>query len=147
MSKFSDFFRGFRERYDAQVIRNKAMDEFLCGAKENCSNIDKIKGMVEALAESISSINKKVDNLTEHVQHIDGRLEVIGKGTKMELFDTLYHWKKILVDERKWASAAEKKEVKEIYEVYHDELNGNGQGEVYYNLIMALPEQPPVSNS
>jgi len=59
----------------------------------------------------------------------------------MELFDTLYHWKKILVDERGWASAAEKKEVKQIYEIYHDELGGNGQGEVYYNQIIALPEQ------
>jgi hypothetical protein len=50
----------------------------------------------------------------------------------MELFDTLYHWKKILVDERKWASAAEKKEVNDIYEVYHEGLKGNGQGKVYY---------------
>ena len=61
----------------------------------------------------------------------------------MELFDTLYHWKKILVDDRKWASSAEKREVKEIYEVYHDGLHGNGQGEVYFKEIMDLPETPP----
>lgn len=146
-NKFSDFFRGFKERYDAQVLRNKAMDEFLCGAKENCTKIDGIKTAVEDLAKSILKINDKVDHLTEHVEHIDGRLEIIGKGTKMELFDTLYHWKKILVDERKWASAAEKKEVKEIFEVYHDGLKGNGQGEVYFNQIMALPETDPSLNN
>jgi len=64
----------------------------------------------------------------------------------MELFDTLYNWKKILVDERGWASEAEKKEVKEIYEVYHDGLDGNGQGEVYFKQIMALPETPQSNN-
>ena len=64
----------------------------------------------------------------------------------MELFDTLYHWKQILVDDRGWASEAEKREVKDIYEVYHDGLNGNGQGEVYYNEIITLPEIPPTNN-
>ncbi len=146
MSKFTDFFKGFRERYDAQVIRNKQMDEFLCGARDNCLKIDGIKVAVESLAEVVSKTSAKVDKLTSHVEHLDGRLEIIGKGTKMELFDTLYHWKKILVDERGCATAAEKKEVKEIFEVYHDELKGNGQGEVYFRQIMALPEEAPKDN-
>ena len=30
-----------------------------------------------------------------------------------------------------------------IYEVYHNGLDGNGQGEVYFKQIMALPELPP----
>ena len=143
MSKLVDFFKGFRERYDAQVIRNKQMDEFLCGAKDNCTKINDIKIAVESLAEVVGNIGKKVDNLTEHVEHIDGRLEIIGKGTKMELFDTLYHWKKILCDDRGCATDAEKREVKEIFEVYHDGLKGNGQGEIYFNQIMALPEKAP----
>lgn len=143
MNKLVDFFKGFRERYDKQVIRNQQMDEFLCGARENCLKIDGIKTAVEALAGVVDKISNKVDQLTDHVAHIDGRLEIIGKGTKMELFDTLYHWKKILVDERGCATAAEKKEVKEIFEVYHDELKGNGQGEVYFHQIMALPEVAP----
>ena len=45
----------------------------------------------EDLAKSILKINDKVDHLTDHVEHIDGRLEIIGKGTKMELFDTLHN--------------------------------------------------------
>lgn len=143
MSKFTDFFKGFRERYDAQVIRNKQMDDFLSEAKDNHLKIDGIKTAVDALADIVGKISAKVDKLTSHVENIDGRLEIIGKGTKMELFDTLYHWKKILVDERKCATAAEKKEVKEIFEVYHDELKGNGQGEVYFHEIMALPEAAP----
>ena len=94
----------------------------------------------------MSDIEAKVDKLQKHVDRIDDALDTIGKGTKMELFDTLYHWKKILVDDRGWASEAEKHEVKEIYEVYHDELKGNGQGEVYYKEIIKLPEKPPTNN-
>ena len=58
----------------------------------------------------------------------------------MELFDTLHNQRMFLVVNKKWASAAEKKEVKDIWQVYHEELGGNGQGEHYYNEIMALPE-------
>lgn len=146
MSKLSDFFLGFKKRYDAQVIRNQKMDEFLSGAHDNCTKIDGITHAVADLTAKVESIGTKVDNLQTDITHINGRLEIIGKGTKMELFDTLYNWKKILVDDRGWASEAEKKEVKEIYEVYHDGLDGNGQGEVYFNQIMALPESAPSNN-
>lgn len=122
------------------------MDEFLSGAHDNCTKIDGITHAVADLTAKVESIGTKVDNLQTDITHINGRLEIIGKGTKMELFDTLYNWKKILVDDRGWASEAEKKEVKEIYEVYHDGLDGNGQGEVYFNQIMALPESAPSNN-
>ena len=58
----------------------------------------------------------------------------------MELFDTLHSWRINLVIQKKWASPSEKREVEEVYRVYHDELHGNGQGERYYNEIMTLPE-------
>ena len=146
MSKLSDFFLGFKRRYDAQVVRNQKMDEFLSGAHDNCVKIDGITHAVADLTTKVENIGTKVDNLQADITHINGRLEIIGKGTKMELFDTLYNWKKILVDDRGWASEAEKKEVKEIYEVYHNGLDGNGQGEVYFNQIMALPETSPSNN-
>ena len=146
MGKLSDFFLGFKRRYDAQVIRNEKMDQFLTHATENNKKIDHLTSAVGNLTTQVTNIGTKVDNLQADITHINGRLEVIGKGTKMELFDTLYNWKKILVDERGWASEAEKKEVKEIYEVYHDGLDGNGQGEVYFNQIMALPETPQSNN-
>lgn len=143
MSKFVDFFTGFKKRYDAQIIRNQKMDEFLEDSKGNRSKIEEFARTIENLQTDVKTINTKVDAMQTDIKHINGRLEIIGKGTKMELFDTLYNWKKILVDERGWASAAEKKEVTEIYEVYHDGLDGNGQGEVYFKQIMALPETPP----
>ena len=146
MSKFIDFFTGFKKRYDAQVIRNQKMDEWLSGAHDSCTKIDGITNAVKNLAKDVEKIGTKVDNLQADVSHINGRLEIIGKGTKMELFDTLHNWKKILVDERGWASEAEKKEVKEIYEVYHDELKGNGEGKIYFEQIIALPETPPSNN-
>ena len=102
------------------------MDKFLDRAEENNEKLHEMIAAVDNLSGKMCKVESKVDKLQDHVTHIDGRLAIIGEGTKMELFDTLYHWKKILVDDRGWASAVEKKEVKDIYEVYHDGLDGNG---------------------
>lgn len=88
----------------------------------------------------MTTVKSKVTSLEQSVEQINGRVETLGRGAKMELFDTLHNWRVILVAEKKWASVAEKKEVENIWEVYHKELGGNGQGERYYNEIMALPE-------
>ncbi len=143
MSKLADFFKQFKRRYDEEQRRLIRMDRFLDRAEKNNETLQGVVNSVEKMSGQINELQNTVDNLQSHVTHIDGRLAIIGEGTKMELFDTLYHWKKILVDERKWASAAEKKEVKDIYEVYHEGLKGNGQGKVYFEQIMNLPEDPP----
>lgn len=88
----------------------------------------------------MQQVKTQVNTLEDNIKQINGRLGVLGKGTKMELFDTLHNQRMFLVVNKKWASAAEKKEIKDIWEVYHEELGGNGQGEVYYKEIMALPE-------
>ena len=126
MSKLGDFFQHFKARYDEEQRRHMRMDEFLDKAEENNEKLKEVATTVSTLSGQVSEIKTKVDNLQTHMTHIDGRLSIIGEGTKMELFDTLYNWKKILVDDRGWASAAEKKEVKDIYEVYHEGLHGNG---------------------
>lgn len=146
MSKLGDFFKHFKNKYDEEQKRLMRMDKFLDKAEENNEKLHDMVIAVDNMSGKISEIESKVDNLQRHVTHIDGRLVIIGEGTKMELFDTLYHWKKILVDDRKWASEAEKREVKDIYEVYHEGLNGNGQGKVYFEQIMNLPEVPPSNN-
>lgn len=142
MSKFWDFINHIAQKRREHVERLIKMDEFLDNQKDNCLRITEIKDDMKYLKETVDGIDTKVNGLENDISHINGRLEIIGKGTKMELFDTLYHWKKILTD-RGWASPVEKKEVEEIYKVYHDGLGGNGQGEVYYNTIMALPEKEP----
>ena len=146
MSKFVDFFKHFKDRYDEEQRRSMRMDKFLDNAEENQDKLKEVVQAVDNMSGKMLEIESKVDNLQSHVTHIDGRLSIIGEGTKMELFDTLYHWKKILVDERKWASAAEKREVNDIYNVYHEGLKGNGQGKIYYEQIMALPETPPTNS-
>ena len=146
MSKLGDFFLHFKHRYDEEQKRLIRMDKFLDNAEENTEKLKEMIIAVDNLSGKMSEVETKVDKLQDHVDHIDGRLSIIGEGTKMELFDTLYHWKKILVDDREWASSVEKKEVKDIYEVYHDGLNGNGQGKVYFEQIMNLPETPPSNN-
>lgn len=142
MSKFWDFINHIGKKRREHIERLIRMDEFLDNQKDNCLRITEIKDDMKYLKETVDGIDIKVNGLENDIGHINGRLEIIGKGTKMELFDTLYHWKKILTD-RGWASPVEKKEVEEIYKVYHDGLGGNGQGEVYYNIIMALPEKEP----
>ena len=132
MSKLAEFFKHFKNRYDEEQKRLMRMDRFLDKAEENNDKLKDVVSAVDNLSGQVSEIKTKVDKLQSHMTHIDGRLAIIGEGTKMELFDTLYNWKKTLVDDRGWASAAEKKEVKDIYEVYHEGLRGNGQGKVYF---------------
>ena len=143
MSKLGDFFKHFKNKYDEEQRRLMRMDRFLDKAEKNNDTLQGVVNSVEKIGGQVTELQGKVDNLQSHMSHIDGKLAIIGEGTKMELFDTLYNWKKILVDERGWASAAEKKEVKDIYEVYHEGLKGNGQGKVYFDQIMTLDETPP----
>ena len=146
MSKLGDFFKHFKDKYDEEQKRLMRMDKFLDRAEENNDKLHQVVTAVDNISGQVEELKSKVDDLQGHITHMDGRLAIIGEGTKMELFDTLYNWKKILVDERKWASAAEKREVNDIYSVYHDGLNGNGQGKVYFEQIMALPEEPTSNN-
>lgn len=146
MSKLGDFFKHFKNKYDEEQRRLMRMDRFLDRAEKNNDTLQGVVNSVEKMSGQVTELQTKVDNLQNHMTHLDGKLAIIGEGTKMELFDTLYNWKKILVDDRKWASAAEKKEVNDIYEVYHEGLKGNGQGKVYYEQIMNLPEEPPANN-
>ncbi len=146
MSKLGDFFKHFKNKYDEEQKRLMRMDRFLDRAEENQDKLKEVVMAVDNMSGKVSTLESKVDHLQDHVEHIDGRLAIIGEGTKMELFDTLYNWKKILVDERGWASAAEKREVQDIYSVYHDGLKGNGQGKVYFEQIMQLSEVPPTNN-
>ena len=145
MSKFWDFINHIGKEYRKRLERNIKMDEFLDGQKDNCLKIADISKDMKYLKETVCNINDKVNQLEGNITHINGRLEIIGSGTKMELFDTLYHWKKMLCD-RGWATVAEKHEVEEIYKIYHDGLGGNGQGEHYYQQIMDLPENDPSNN-
>ena len=125
VSKITDFFLGFKRRYDAQVIRNEKMDEFLASAKTNFDKIGEMNNTMADLGTTVASLETKVDNLQTHIGQLDDRLDTIGRGTKMELLETLYRWRKILV-ERGWRTKEEMKEIKDIYELYHKKLEGNG---------------------
>ena len=140
MSKLTDFFLGFKRRYDEQVIRNKNMDEFLKSAKDNFDKIGEMNTTVTNLDTKVANLETKVDNLQTDMTNMNGRLEVIGRGTKIELLETLYRWKKLLI-ERGWSTKEETKEIEELYDIYNKKLEGNGQGTQYYHEIMALPEK------
>lgn len=147
MANFFSSLKHLPDMYYNWRKLDEGLEKLLENSDETQNQLQNIQSSLDAVEDNVAETQARVKGLEDQVNHINGRLEVIGRGTKMELFDTLYHWKKILVDDRKWASAAEKHEVKEIYEVYHDGLKGNGQGEVYFREIMALPEEPPRLNN
>jgi len=140
MSKLGDFFLGFKKRYDAQVIRNEKMDEFLATAKENFDKIGSISTTVENLNTKVATLGSEVTGLKEQMADMNGRLEVIGRGTKIELLETLHKWRSMLVN-RGWKTKEEMGEVKDLYELYNKKLKGNGQGTAYYHEIENLPEK------
>lgn len=138
--KIKAFFKGIGSLYYNWRKRNEDLTNFLANAKTNSDKLDSIGSSVKSINDDLQTLKGQVTILGEQVTHINGRLEVIGNGTKMELFDTLHSWRMELVVRRGWASKAEKTEVKNIWDIYNGELKGNGQGEVYYKEIMALPE-------
>lgn len=140
MSKLSDFFLGFKKRYDAQVIRNKKMDEFLETAQANFNKIGEMNTSIGTLNTKVGALETTIETLQTDVNTMNERLEVIGRGTQIELLETLYRWRKLLV-ERGWKTKEEMKEVEELYELYNKKLKGNGQGTAYYHEIQALPEK------
>lgn len=170
MSKIIDYLNKLGERHRKRIEREIKMDEFLNGSKDNCLRINEINKGIKTLAStvddinakvknleptvggikekisnmeySVDSIGAKVDNLENEMDRLHARLDMIGQGTQKELFDTLYHWNKILV-ERGWKTSLEMDEIDSIYNIYHDGLGGNGQGEKYYKEIEALPEKKP----
>ena len=95
---------------------------------------------VNNLDTKVTELESKVNNLSENMVTMNDHLEVIGRGTKIELLETLYRWKKLLV-ERGWRTKEETKEVEDLYTIYNKKLKGNGQGTSYYNEIKALPEK------
>lgn len=140
MSKLSDFFLGFKKRYDAQVIRNEKMDEFLSSAKDNFDKIGEMNTSITNLDTKVTALESQMGTLQTNVKTMNDRLEVIGRGTKIELLETLYRWRKLLV-ERGWKTKEEMKEITDLYEIYNKKLEGNGQGTQYYHDIQALPEK------
>lgn len=132
MSKFIDFFKKIPITYYNWKKRNENLEKFLNSSKNNEEKISEISRNVKTLTAIVNDTKDKV-------QQIDQRLDVIESGTKIELFDTLHNWRVILVS-RGWASAQEKKEIQNIWHIYHEELKGNGQGARYYEEIMNLPE-------
>ena len=140
MQKVWEWFKKIPNAYYNWKKRNEDLTQFLKDSRDHKEKIDHIDHMVTSLDSDVQHVKERIQNLEMQVDQVNGRLETIGRGTKMELFDTLHNWRVLLVVHRKWASPAEKREIEEIYRIYHDDLNGNGQGERYYNEIMALPE-------
>lgn len=140
VKKIWGFLQKIPNAYYNWKKRNEDLTKFLANADANCSNIAHINHSIDKLTGSITIINDKIDRLKNQMVEMNGRMEIIGHGTKMELFETLLNFREEFVVRRGWASAAEKRDVEEIYTIYHDQLKGNGQGEQYYKEIIALPE-------
>ena len=133
MSKVADFLKDFFNFFYRVRLRREKIDRLIDNHEESVSAIKDIKQNIEALQNRIDGIQTQINDIIPH-------LDAIKHGTKMELFETLHNWFVLLVVKRGWASPEEKKEVEEIYVIYHNQLSGNGNGERYYKEIIALPE-------
>ena len=133
MSKVADFLKDFFNFFYRVRLRSEKIDRLLDNHEESLSAIKDIKQNIEILQNRIDGLQTQINDIIPH-------LDAIKHGTKMELFETLHNWFVLLVVKRGWASPEEKKEVEEIYVIYHNQLNGNGNGERYYKEIIALPE-------
>lgn len=133
MGKVAEIFKGIPGAYYDWRKRNEKIDKLL----DNYTNtLDKLS----ELQEVFSTRTEELRSLQSDVRILISNLDTVKHGTKMELFETLHNWHELLVVKRGWATALEKKEVEEIYTIYHDKLEGNGNGERYYKDILALPE-------
>ena len=133
MSKVANFLKDFFNFFYRVRLRSEKIDRLLDNHEESLSAIKDIKQNIETLQNRIDGIQTQINDIIPH-------LNAIKHGTKMELFETLHNWFVLLVVKRGWASPEEKKEVEEIYIIYHNQLSGNGNGERYYKEIIALPE-------
>ena len=133
MSKVADFLKDFFNFFYRVRLRSEKIDRLIDNHEESVSAIRDIKQNIETLQNRIDGIQTQINDIIPH-------LDAIKHGTKMELFETLHNWFVLLVVKRGWASPEEKKEVEEIYVIYHNQLSGNGNGERYYKEIIALPE-------
>jgi hypothetical protein len=133
MGKVADFFKAIPSAYYDWRKRNEKIDALL-------DNYNTTLTILTSLQQNFDVRTSELRSLQTDVRTIINLLDTVKNGTKMELFETLHNWRELLVVRRGWASPEEKKEVSEIYTIYHDKLNGNGNGERYYKEIIALPE-------
>ena len=133
MSKVADFLKDFFNFFYRVRLRSEKIDLLIDNHEESVNAIKDIKQNIETLQNRIDGIQTQINDIIPH-------LDAIKHGTKMELFESLHNWFVLLVVKRGWASPEEKKEVEEIYVIYHNQLSGNGNGERYYKEIIALPE-------
>ena len=133
MGKFSNILKSIPNFYYNWRKRNEKIDTLLENYSNTLLKIEDLQNCFSEKTEELRSLQKDVRVVINH-------LDIVKHGTKMELFETLHNWHELLVVKRGWASYSEKKEVEEIYTIYHSELNGNGNGERYYKEIISLPE-------
>ena len=133
MGKVANFFKAIPSIYYDWRKRNEKIDALL-------NNYNSTLDLLTKLQSNFDDRTNELRSLQDDVRTIITILDTVTHGTKMELFETLHNWRELLVVKRGWASPEEKKEITEIYTIYHDKLNGNGNGERYYKEIIELPE-------
>ena len=128
MGKVADFFKAIPSAYYDWRKRNEKIDALLDNYNSTLDLLTKLQSNFDVRTHELRA-------LQSDVRTIISLLDTVTNGTKMELFETLHNWRELLVVKRGWASPEEKKEITEIYTIYHDKLNGNGNGERYYKEI------------
>ena len=97
--------------------------------------------IIGALVAKIQSYKKKANDKEERSDAEHKALMASCRYMLKKHLEDDYHYH---VEKLGWCSIAEKAYIDEVYRTYHDGLHGNGQGTLYHNSIMDLPEKPPI---
>jgi hypothetical protein len=84
----------------------------------------------EELSEQFKELSKQVVSLEATVQHVTN-------GGKVLLRDRIIQSCRVFIEKGSITLAA-RTNISDMYHWYHDELHGNGLGEVYYNKMLEL---------
>lgn len=119
------YIKGYIDKYS----KTNAEKERLF--RELIESNKKLLAQDEENAKRDNELNERVKKMSEVIQHITA-------GGKVLLRDRIIQSCRVFI-ERGEISRVARNNISEMYHWYHDELKGNGLGELYYQKMMELP--------
>lgn len=119
------YIKGYIDKYSRTSAEKEKMFNEL---------IESYKKLLEQNEEN----KKQHDELTERIKEIAEVVQRLTAGGKVLLRDRIIESCRVFL-ERGSISHMAKNNISEMYHWYHDELNGNGLGELFYQRMNELP--------
>lgn len=119
------YIKGYIDKYTKTNARKEKMFNELLDSNR------KLLEQSKQNAERDEELRKQIEDITEVVQHVTA-------GSKVLLRDRIIQSCRVFL-ERGEINRMARNNITDMYHWYHDELHGNGLGELYYQKMMELP--------